>query len=120
MSESEHLKEILATSCSSGKACDCRRRPASRYGLRCDAEAALQISTLHRSDAANMNSNRQRPVPQTIHSAVAVMKTWCPAKNSSFRGARSASPESILTMVVMDSGPAHPSRLLPTWMRIPE
>jgi hypothetical protein len=29
--------------------------------LRCDAEAALQISTLHRSDAENMTRNRQTP-----------------------------------------------------------
>jgi transposase-like protein len=29
--------------------------------LRCDAEAALQISTLHRSDAENGTHNRQRP-----------------------------------------------------------
>src|ERR1700704_4458215 len=38
--------------------------------------------------------------------------------SSSFRGARSANPESILPVVVMDSGPAHPSRLLPTWTMI--
>src|SRR6266446_3328867 len=31
---------------------------------------------------------------------------------------RSASPESITTAGSMDSGPAHPSRLLPTWTMI--
>ncbi len=29
-----------------------------------------------------------------------------------------ASPESITTIVSMDSGPAHPSRLLPAWIMI--
>src|ERR1700716_2509942 len=32
--------------------------------------------------------------------------------------AKRASPKSITTIEVMDSGPAHPSRLLPTWTMI--
>src|ERR1035441_7162087 len=40
------------------------------------------------------------------------------ARRACRRGARSASPESITTTGSMDSGPAHPSRLLPTWTMI--
>src|SRR4051812_38274480 len=41
--------------------CGERRRWTSRYRLRCGAEAALQVSTLHRSDAENINRNRPGP-----------------------------------------------------------